>query len=163
MGTWAGTGGALACGIVSDVHSTSPSHGSNSGAHGEPYSKHTHTLVATFKHSCTHDSRNEPHAPPPPTRPKLVVKRVSQPTWGPSSELVVKRDNAFQPRAFTTNLGRVWGGVKYSLRKCAQRTTRFGPVDWTRAPPPGPQSRPRAGAASSTCDSLDSVAWSVVL
>ena len=43
MGTWAGTGGALAWVIVSDVPSTSSGHGSNSGAHGEPYSKQTHT------------------------------------------------------------------------------------------------------------------------
>ena len=35
MGTWAGTGEALAWDIASDVRSTSPSHGSNSGAHGE--------------------------------------------------------------------------------------------------------------------------------
>ena len=45
MGTWAGTGEALAWDIASDVPSTSPSHGSNSRAHGEPYSKHTHAYV----------------------------------------------------------------------------------------------------------------------
>ena len=48
MGTWAGTGEALAWDIASDVPSTSPSHGSNSGAHGESYSTHTYA----FKHSC---------------------------------------------------------------------------------------------------------------
>ena len=46
MGTWAGTGEALAWDIASDVPSTSPSHGSNSGAHGEAYSMHTYA----FKH-----------------------------------------------------------------------------------------------------------------
>ena len=35
MGIWAGTGEALAWLIVGDVPFTSPSHGSNSGAHGE--------------------------------------------------------------------------------------------------------------------------------
>ena len=35
MGTWAGTGEALAWDIASDVPSTSPSHGGNSGAQGE--------------------------------------------------------------------------------------------------------------------------------
>ena len=35
MGTWAGTGEALAWYIASDVPSTSPSQGSNSGAHRE--------------------------------------------------------------------------------------------------------------------------------
>ena len=41
MGASAGTGEALAWAIASDVPSTSPSHGTNSGAHGEPYSTHT--------------------------------------------------------------------------------------------------------------------------
>ena len=49
MGTWAGTGEALAWDIASDVPSTSPSHGSNSGAHRESYSTHTYA----FKRSCT--------------------------------------------------------------------------------------------------------------
>ena len=44
MGTWAGTGEALAWDIASDVPSTSPSHGSNSGAHGESYSTHTYAF-----------------------------------------------------------------------------------------------------------------------
>ena len=56
MGSWAGTGEALAWDIASDVPSTSPSHGSNSGAHGESYSMHTYA----FKRSCTYDSCNEP-------------------------------------------------------------------------------------------------------
>ena len=58
MGTWAGTGEALAWDIASDVPSTSPSHGSNSGAHGESYSTHTYA----FKRSCTYDSCNTPGA-----------------------------------------------------------------------------------------------------
>ena len=44
MGTWAGTGEALAWDIASDVPSTSPSHGSNSGAHGESCSTHTYAF-----------------------------------------------------------------------------------------------------------------------
>ena len=56
MGTWAGTGEALAWDIASDVPSTSPSQGSNSGAHRESYSTHTYA----FKRSCAHDSCNEP-------------------------------------------------------------------------------------------------------
>ena len=58
MGTWAGTGEALAWDIASDVPSTSPSHGSNSGAQGESYSTHTYA----FKRSCPNDSCNEPKA-----------------------------------------------------------------------------------------------------
>ena len=56
MGTWAETGEALAWDIASDVTSTSPSHGSNGGAHGESYSTHTYA----FKRSCTYYSHNEP-------------------------------------------------------------------------------------------------------
>ena len=41
MGTWTGTGEALAWVIVSDAPSNFPSHGSNSSAHGELYSTHT--------------------------------------------------------------------------------------------------------------------------
>ena len=41
MGTWAGTGEALAWDIASDVPSTSPSQGSNSGAHRESYRSNT--------------------------------------------------------------------------------------------------------------------------
>ena len=44
MGTWAGTGEALAWDIASDVPSTSPSHGSNSGAQEESYSTHTYAF-----------------------------------------------------------------------------------------------------------------------
>ena len=44
MGTWAGTGEALAWYIASDVPSTSPSQGSNSGAHRESYSTHTYAF-----------------------------------------------------------------------------------------------------------------------
>ena len=44
----------MAWDIASDVPSTSPSHGSNSGAHGESCSTHTYA----FKHSCTYDSCN---------------------------------------------------------------------------------------------------------
>ena len=44
MGTWAGTGEALAWDIASDVPSTSPSHGINSGAQGESYSTHTYAF-----------------------------------------------------------------------------------------------------------------------
>ena len=58
MGSWAGTGEALAWDIASDVPSTSPSHGSNSGAHGESYSTHTYA----FQRSCTYDLCNEPWA-----------------------------------------------------------------------------------------------------
>ena len=42
MGISAGTGEYLPCIITRDVSFTSPSHGNNSGTHGEPYSKHTH-------------------------------------------------------------------------------------------------------------------------
>ena len=42
MGISAGTGEYLPCIIARDVPFISPSHGDNSGAHGEPYSKHTH-------------------------------------------------------------------------------------------------------------------------
>ena len=42
MGISAGTGEYLPCVLDRDAPCTSPSHGSNSGAHGEPYSKHTH-------------------------------------------------------------------------------------------------------------------------
>ena len=52
MGTWAGTGEALAWYIASDVPSTSPSQGSNSGAHRESCSTHTYA----FKRSCADDS-----------------------------------------------------------------------------------------------------------
>ena len=45
MGTWDGTGEALAWDIASDVPSTSPSHGSNSGAQGGSYSTHTYCTV----------------------------------------------------------------------------------------------------------------------
>ena len=48
MGTWAGTGEALAWDIASDAPSTSPGHRTNSGAHGEAYSMHTYA----FKLSC---------------------------------------------------------------------------------------------------------------
>ena len=58
MGTWAGTGEALAWYIASDVPSTSPSQGSNSGAHRESYSTHTYA----FKRSCPICSCNAPHA-----------------------------------------------------------------------------------------------------
>ena len=47
MGTWAVTGEALAWDIASDVPSTSPSHGNNSGAQGESYS----TRAYAFKQS----------------------------------------------------------------------------------------------------------------
>ena len=57
MGTWAETGEALAWYIASDVPSTSPSHGSNSGAHRESYSTHTYA----FKRSCAYDSCNTSH------------------------------------------------------------------------------------------------------
>ena len=56
MDTWAGTGEALAWDIASDVPSTSPRQGINSGAHRKSYSMHTYA----FKRSCTHDSCNEP-------------------------------------------------------------------------------------------------------
>ena len=56
MGTWAGTGEALAWDIASDVPSTSPSQGSNSGAHRESHSTHTYA----FKRSCADDSCNTP-------------------------------------------------------------------------------------------------------
>ena len=42
MGICAGTGEYLSWSITRDVPCTFPSHGSNSGAHGEAYSKHTH-------------------------------------------------------------------------------------------------------------------------
>ena len=42
MGICAITGEYLPWIIARDVPFTSPSHGNNSGAHGEPYSKHTH-------------------------------------------------------------------------------------------------------------------------
>ena len=42
MGICVGIGDALPCTIARDVPFTSPSHGDNNGAHGEPYSKHTH-------------------------------------------------------------------------------------------------------------------------
>ena len=42
MGISAGTGEYLPCVLDRDAPCTSPSHGSNSGAHWEPYSKHTH-------------------------------------------------------------------------------------------------------------------------
>ena len=42
MGISAGTGEYLSWTILRDDPSTFPSHGNNSGAHGEPYSKHTH-------------------------------------------------------------------------------------------------------------------------
>ena len=57
MGTWAGTGEALAWYITSDVPSTSPSQGSNSGAHRESYSTHTYA----FQRSCPDDSCNTPN------------------------------------------------------------------------------------------------------
>ena len=40
MGIRAGTGEYLSWTILRDDPSTFPSHGNNSGAHGEPYSKH---------------------------------------------------------------------------------------------------------------------------
>ena len=40
MGISAGTGEYLSWTILRDGPSTFPSHGNNSGAHGEPYSKH---------------------------------------------------------------------------------------------------------------------------
>ena len=52
MGTWAGTGEALALDIASDVPSTFPGHRTNSGVHGEAYSTHTYA----FQRSCTYDS-----------------------------------------------------------------------------------------------------------
>ena len=42
MGICARTGEYLPWTIARDVPLISPSHGNNSGAHGEPYSKHTH-------------------------------------------------------------------------------------------------------------------------
>ena len=46
MGTWAGTGKALPLALViaNDVPSTSPSHGSNSGAQEESYSTRTYAF-----------------------------------------------------------------------------------------------------------------------
>ena len=52
---WAVTGEALALVIASDVPFTSSSHGINSGAHGEAYSKHT---------SASGDRRQHPAACP---------------------------------------------------------------------------------------------------
>ena len=45
MGISAGTGEYLPWIITRDVPCTSPSHGNNSGAHGEPYSNHTHHFL----------------------------------------------------------------------------------------------------------------------
>ena len=49
MGICAGTGNALPWVIVRDVPCTFPSHGSNSGARGGPYSMHTGGGVSHLK------------------------------------------------------------------------------------------------------------------
>ena len=72
MGIWAGTGEALAWYIASDVPSTPPSQGSNSGAHRESCSTHTDA----FKHSCNNDSCNAPstvrYCPPQSTSDQVA-------------------------------------------------------------------------------------------
>ena len=51
MGISAGTGEYLPWIIARGVPRTSPSHGNNSGAHGEPYSNHTHHFFLIVYHS----------------------------------------------------------------------------------------------------------------
>ena len=61
MGTWAGTGEALAWDIASDVPSTSPSQGSNSGAHTGSHTVRIRTLLNVHVHMTRATSRTVPN------------------------------------------------------------------------------------------------------